>query len=150
MQVDFYILQHQTRQQQEYFVCQLAQKAYLRNHQLYIHTQHQQHARQIDQRLWTFQDISFVPHQLYNENENKDEKIPPILIGYQDKPDNLDDILINLSSDIPSFVDQFKRLIEIVADDAAWKNIMRQHYRYYRDLNYQLTIHKIEKAMIYG
>ena len=146
MRVDFYILQHQTSKQRDHFVCQLVQKAYSRAHQLYIHTQHQQQAQHIDQLLWTFQDTSFVPHQLHIENGQKYDKFLPILIGFKDNPIEIDDILINLSADIPPFFKQFKRLIEIVPEDEEWKNIMRQHYRYYRDQNFALKTHQISAS----
>lgn len=147
MRVDFYILHHHTITQQDYFLCQLVQKAYLRTHQLYIHTQHQQQAQHIDQLLWTFQDTSFIPHQLFIESEQKFDTILPIQIGYKNKPGGIDDILINLSMEIPPFVNQFKRLIEIVPEDEQSKNIMRQHYRYYRNQNFQLNSHPINKAL---
>lgn len=144
MRIDFYILEQQTIKQRDHFVCQLAQKAYLRDHQLYIHTEHRQQAQDIDRLLWTFQDASFVPHQVTIEDNPRYAEFLPVLIGYKDKPTAMQDILINLSASIPPFFDQFNRLIEIVPADEQWKTIMRSHYRYYADKDYQLITHTIK------
>jgi len=139
MQVDFYILNQADKQTRHHFVCRLADKAYQRKHTLYIHTDIEQEAYTLDDLLWTFRDTSFIPHQLVSENVSI--QLPSVHIGYTEPASNCDDILINLSTTIPTFAQRFNRIIEVVAE--AQKVVSREHYRYYREQGYQPTIHQI-------
>ena len=56
--VDFYVLSEKHTPDQ--FVCQLVQKIWQQGHQVYIHTDHEEQASQLDTRLWTYSDISFL------------------------------------------------------------------------------------------
>ncbi len=60
-QVDFYLVQHGQR---EPFVCRLVQKAFALGNDVFVHTPSEADARHIDELLWTFQQGSFVPHEI--------------------------------------------------------------------------------------
>lgn len=140
MRVDFYIVQESTQQQWLRFVCRLVDKAYHRQHKIYIHCQDAAFAKGLDDLLWTFEDNRFIPHNLTLEPI----KPPPaVQIGYPEADLQQGDILINLSQDIPDFHSQYRRVIEVVYQDERMKENLRQHYRFYQQQSYAVHTHKI-------
>ena len=128
MRVDFYLL---TQNNPEIFwltVCRLLEKAYKKQHQIFVYCKQKQDAEHLDELLWTFKPESFIPHHLQGEGP---EPPPTIQIG-QSEPRGFSDILVNLSDHIPPFYTRFQRVIEIVAADEAAKIISREHFRTYR------------------
>lgn len=137
-QVDFYILEQHRYPDQ--LVWQLVDKAYQQGLKIQIHTCDQTSAQAIDDRLWTFSDISFIPHALYQQEVPTDSQV---LISWQDHPQTHTDVLMNLATDIPDAVENFARIIEIVAADDESRQYARQRYRNYRDLGCDLKTHNI-------
>lgn len=135
--IDFYILSEGSRLQ---LACLLIDKAYKNQHRVYIHTENQQDAHQLDELLWTFRDESFIPHNLYGEGP---EPAPPIQIGFNLTPEKHRDILINLSPTIPEFFQQFNRVLELVANDAHEQEIARDRFRQYRSQGFEIKTHKL-------
>ncbi|WP_133130018.1 DNA polymerase III subunit chi [Legionella yabuuchiae] len=139
--VDFYLLEHNQPQGEWLLACRLLEKAYLRNHRVFVFCNSQQDAECLDELLWTFKDDSFIPHNLQGEGP---EPPPPIQIGYRDEPRGFNDILLNLATSIPPFAARFKRIIEIVAANEEAKEISREHYRHYRSNRCELYTHNID------
>lgn len=139
-QVDFYILTHEKLTARNHFACRIIDKAYRRGHRVYIHTASQQEAHRIDEMLWTFRDISFVPHNLCGEGPTYP---PPVQIGFEQNPAAFNDILINLTTQIPNWYTRFKRIIEIIPNETSWRKNAREHYRFYRSQGSQLNSHDI-------
>lgn len=138
--VDFYILPQHDVATCYTLACRLTEKAYRQKHRIYIHAPDQAIAHHIDDLLWTFRDESFIPHNLYGEGPTPP---PPIQIGFQVTPEQHRDILINLSAEIPPFYPQFRRVIEIVCQDATWREQARQHFKLYREQGCELQSHKL-------
>lgn len=135
--IDFYILSEGSRLQ---LACLLIDKAYKNQHRVYVHTENQQEAHQLDELIWTFRDESFIPHNLYGEGP---EPAPPIQIGFSLRPEKHRDILINLSPTIPEFFQQFNRVLELVANDARDQEIARDRFRQYRSQGFEIKTHKL-------
>jgi len=132
--VDFYLLQPSCNQHRELFVCRLVDKIWQQGHKIYIHTQTQTQAMQLDKLLWTFQDRSFVPHDVY---PNAKDSIAPTQIGYQN--DNFwsqADVLINLNDTVPTFFTEAERVLEILNEDSQIKAQGRERYRAYREAGF--------------
>lgn len=140
MRVDFYLLQENQPQIGWLTACRLLEKAYLRKHRVFVLCNNQEDALLLDELLWTFKEDSFIPHNLQGEGP---EPPPAIQIGYEGKPQGFNDILLNMSSTIPAFHTQFRRIMEIVLNDDAAKEISRQHYREYRNQQFELHTHQI-------
>ena len=136
--VDFYVLSEKHTPDQ--FVCQLVQKIWQQGHQVYIHTDHEEQASQLDTRLWTYSDISFLPHQIYTSSS---ETNAPISIGWQHQFAGNSDVMINLNHAIPAFCHDFARIVEIVTLDEANKNTGRAHFRDYREKGYEIESHNL-------
>lgn len=143
--VDFYILSSD-KSSRDKFACVLTGKALVQGQQVYIHTESRESAALIDDLLWTFRDISFIPHSLAQEAA---ENSCPVSIGWNGTTPNTGEILINLGLEIPAFVRNFTRVMEIVVTDEESRRQSRDRYRSYRDMGFKLHSHELESDHAY-
>lgn len=141
MKVDFHILEEATCQRSWHYACQLIEKAYTDNRKVFIYLNSSEEAERMDTLLWTFREDSFIPHNVYNAN---DDSPPPVQIGHGAKPQHHQDILLNLSRELPAFFAQFTQVIEIVFSDPHVQQLARERYKQYRDQNCELNTFKIK------
>lgn len=139
--VDFYLLASSQPDARWLVACRLLEKAYIKGHRVYVHCSNQQDAEFLDELLWTFRDDSFIPHNLQGEGP---EPPPPVQLGFNKEPRGFNDILLNLATDIPPFYNKFKRVMELVANVEAEKELSRLHYKEYRARGCELQTHSIE------
>lgn len=139
MQIDFYLLSSSEEHSRDFFICRLVEKIYRQRHTVYIHCRDLQEAHRLDELLWTFSDISFLPHCLYGE---VNDPPPPIQLGFDATP-TAQDVLINLSTTIPMFYSTFQRILEIVPQDGEKQAIAREHYQFYKSHHLTIKTHKI-------
>jgi DNA polymerase-3 subunit chi len=130
--VDFYQLNPQ-RHRYDQVVCQLCQKAYDGKQFTLLLTQNQQQSQHLDQKLWTYSDDSFLPH----DGEESEDLVTPILIHDNPDPKGNRQLLINLSTSVPIYFAQYERVIELVTEDN--KSQAREHYSYYKERGYSLN-----------
>lgn len=140
MRVDFYVTTNSKPDAIWLLACRLVEKAYHRGHRVFIHCQNQPDAELIDELLWTYKDDSFIPHNLQGEGP---EPPPPVQIGFTNEPRGFNDILLNLSAEIPKFYTRFNRVIELVGASEEAKVISRQRYKDYRLQGCDLHMHTI-------
>ena len=143
-QVDFYILPDHDLP--EKFVCDLAEKVRKKGLQIYIHTESRQAAERLNDLLWTHKDISFLPHALIDAD---DFNGTPIAIGWVGAKPSTNEVLINLSPNVPEFANSFARIVEIVAGQEPIRNQARERYRHYRDHDFDLHSHTLESNNAY-
>ncbi len=141
-QVDFYILDEQAPGDRLGLACRIAGKAWSQGHRVYLHTNSDAEARQLDRLLWTHRDDSFIPHGLLKES---DIELTPVLIGYGEEAGDEHDVLINVATGVPPFFSRFSRVAELIDNDPAVKADGRQRYRTYRDRGYTLNTHHITR-----
>jgi DNA polymerase III subunit chi len=139
--VDFHILAAGGADAARHYACQLAEKAYLKGHRVYIHATDRAEAELLDILLWSFRPDSFVPHALLSE---ADEAIP-VAVGYGDSPGHHDDVMINLSATIPDFFSRFQRLGEVLYQDPDRLEAGRRRFRLYRERGHPLSSHNIQR-----
>ena len=142
-QVDFYVLPENGKQ--GHFVCALIQKAWKQGNNIFINTRSETEAIALDDLLWTFKDISFLPHCLASNNNTENS---PIVIGHDNQmhgqiPEHTA-IMINLSDQIPQDMSKVERVLEIVAVSESKRQQARKRYADYRDQGHELNNHKIE------
>jgi DNA polymerase-3 subunit chi len=139
-QVDFYLLNSASNEhERDHFICRLVEKIHRQRHTIYIHCKDRQESHKLDELLWTFSDISFIPHCLYGESANSP---PPIQLGFDSTPQK-HDVLINLSSTIPLFYAAFRRILEVVPQQEEQQIISREHYQFYKSQDLEIKTHKI-------
>lgn len=138
--VDFYILQDEGVEARNRFACRLMEKAYLQGEHVYLHCNDSVELEQLDKLLWTFRDISFVPHARTGEETAEQAAV---VLGHENIPADENNILLNFASDVPDDYQRFQRIIEIVPQEPTLKQRLRDHYRTYRDAECELTTHEI-------
>ena len=143
IRIDFYLLEEGGPEARWLLACRLLEKAYARNHQVFVNCNHQEDAENLDELLWTFKDVSFIPHNLQGEGP---EPPPPVQIGFGKEPRGFHDLLMNLADNIPHYYQRFQRVIEIVSADEVSKEISRRHYRDYKGQGCNIHIHQLSQS----
>jgi DNA polymerase-3 subunit chi len=142
-QVDFYILPENGNQ--KYFACALIQKAWKQGNIIFVNTRSESEAATFDDLLWTFKDISFLPHCLAANNNTENS---PIVIGDDNQTNGQipghTTIMLNLTDQMPQVTNKIKRILEIVAGSESERQQARKRYAEYRDQGHELNNHKIE------
>ena len=139
-QVDFYILDENANGNRFTLACRLAEKIYHQGRRVFINTQSQDEARHMDRLLWTFRQGSFVPHASL---EKANPSTTPVIIGCSGEAGNENDVLINLTHQVPNFFSRFERVAELIDREADIKSAGRQRFKFYRDRGYPLNTHNI-------
>lgn len=140
-EVSFYILPSESLQERYQFACKLIEKAYRSGHFCYVLTDSAEQSQIIDDLLWTFRASSFIPHQIYTGDLPNIEKV--ILIGSLNAPENWQKTVFNLSSHCPEEFDKIERILEILDNSEATKELGRNRYRQYQQSGVNITTHKI-------
>ena len=135
--IDFYLLPSADPQNRRVTACKLIEKAYRQGHKVYLQTGSEQETRIMDDLLWTFRQGSFVPHE---PTPGASEETP-VLLGHNPAPEAMNDVLVNLSAEIPAGFERFARLAEFIDEDEAVKRAGRVRYKHYKDGGYTPETH---------
>jgi len=138
-QVMFYLLEENTKledgaDQSHCHACLQAANFYRQNQRVFIYCPDQKTAHQLDELLWAFDPDSFVPHNLPGEGPRNGAAVE---ISWQ-PPTSRRAILINLTSTVPNFANQFSHIIDFVPSDEALKQAARERYKGYRQCGFQV------------
>jgi len=143
-EASFYILSTDSLSDRFIFACKLIEKAYRSGQFCYVYTDSLQQSQQLDNQLWTFRENSFIPHQIYNE---PDDKVPDyqqtVLIGTQAAPEKWQKLIFNLSSSYPEQLTKTERILEILDNNENLKQAGRQRFRQYKQDGFEISTHKI-------
>ena len=90
----------------------------------------------LDQALWAFSDIDFLPHAVLGAPLASRSRVVLTDDGEADLPES--QILVNLSRTVPASYARFDRLLELVSTDAVDVDAGRKRYVHYRDRGYAL------------
>jgi len=143
-QVDFYSISQPDEQARLFLACRLVEKAMAQGLKIYIHTDNEQAAMDMDDLLWSFKPESFIPHVIVGiDVELGDDDEVPVYIGYFDKAPAGADLLINLGTDIPPFLGDFPRVAEIVPNIEESKTRLREHWTDYKSRGFSLNHHQL-------
>jgi len=143
--IDFYILKSKTPTH-DLFACKLTEKIYKNGHRLFINTRDQQQGQLLDTMLWTFRDLSFVPHSLSQaDSDNNHQNRDQIQLAYNINPGEQHscEVLLNLADQVPTFFSSFPRVAEIVSQTGEQKKVARERFKFYRDRGYKINTHEI-------
>ena len=140
-QVMFYLLKDEVTDETDndtcsalYHACLQASYFYRQKQRVYIYTQDQKHAEQVDEMLWAFDSDSFVPHNLVGEGPKQGAAVE---IGFQ-APQGRRQVLINLTSTVPNFANQFQFIVDFVSSDEALKQQARERFKTCRQWGFQV------------
>ena len=137
--VDFYVLGQPGREVRLRFACRLAEKAWRLENTVHIVTNDDATARELDELLWTFRDGSFVPHERLGSAEPQS----PVTIGTSSGEQPRRDLLINLGDELPTAIDAFPRIAELVTSDDETRRAGRRRFTEYRNQGHELETHQV-------
>lgn len=141
MNVDFYILETTSPLKSWQFTCQLIEQRYQQKQSIYVAMASADELTRMDTLLWTFKDISFIPHVV----DQDPHQSAPVIVGLNENTTTTRppyDVFFNLSNQIPHALNNITTLIEIVFAQAVVQQSARERFRYYRDLG--LTLNTIK------
>jgi DNA polymerase-3 subunit chi len=123
--------------------CRLAGKALAQGKRMLIYAPDAELARKLDQMLWIFPPISFVPHCFADDALAAET---PVRIACDTEHANGAEILLNLAQECPEFFPRYERLLEIVSQDDDERRAGRTRYAWYRERGYQIRNHDLAGA----
>lgn len=153
--IDFYVLPDEALQHRYLFACRLIEKAYNLGHKVYVHGSSQQQLEKLNQLLWSFKANSFIPHSIYpspetstssstnTDNSAKNLPTKEVVLSAEAPPNDYNEVLINLSNQVPGFFSRFERVSEIVIAHEEIKKATRANYRFYRERGYDVKTHQL-------
>lgn len=133
----FYILKSEELKARNLYACRLIDKAYQNAKSVYVYVASPEEAESFNTQLWTFHDISFVPHEIY-----KPEIKAPVVIGWEEPQANFD-VLLNLTLNVPTFFTAFNHIIEVIPNISEIKAKGREKYKYYQGQKIKLETHEV-------
>jgi DNA polymerase-3 subunit chi len=139
--IDFYVLSGVNPTGRQAFVCRLTEKAVAQGHKVYIHNESREQALMLDELLWTFKDIGFIPHAL---GDDPQAAAVPVVLGHGAAPQSgSTGVLINLDMTVPAFFERFERVTELVDQSAAVKQGARERFRFYKERGFSPQTHHL-------
>jgi DNA polymerase-3 subunit chi len=143
--VDFYILKSAAAKQRWAFACRLTEKAYLKDLKIVIVNDTLADAKALDELLWTFNERSFIPHQICLDDKSVHLATPVHLI-VESSALPAADLLVNLAQRLPAQLERYARIAEIIDADEERRRVGRERFKAYRDLKFTLETHQIDEA----
>jgi DNA polymerase-3 subunit chi len=126
------------------YICRLIRKANASACRIIVLHDDAELCRQLDEALWTFSDVSFLPHVLADDIHA--EQTPIILAHVDSKNFPHHELLINLSQTVPNTTAQFERVIEIVSQENEDKQAGRLRYKQYQQLGFSPSHIEVKSA----
>lgn len=139
--VDFYILAQSRGGASEHFMCRLVARVYGAGEPLWVRVASEAAADELDTRLWTFDDLSFIPHARPGDPV-ADET--PVLIHPSPPAGREFAVVLNLGHDaVPECSTRPEmRVLEVVCADE--RDAGRQRYAAYKQAGHTLSVHEID------
>jgi DNA polymerase III subunit chi len=135
MEVDFFILTGTDPEMRLRHACRLTEHAYNQGEKVHVRVDDAELAKRFDGLLWSFSDLSFIPHAV----DPPDAGAWPVTVGSAAGDPEATGCLINLAGSLPPEYERFAYIAEIVDDNG--KDAARQRYRAYREKGARLTHH---------
>ena len=125
------------------FACKLAKKAFEDGRKLVVYAPDADRAREFDRLLWTFSQLSFVPHV---RAEHVLASETPIIIATDDQALPHHDALLNLGNEPPPFFSRFEHLREIVSMNDEDRGYARERLKFYKSRGFNILNHDMKAA----
>jgi DNA polymerase III subunit chi len=143
--VDFYVLKSAAAKQRWAFACRLTEKAYLKDLKIVIVNDSLADAKALDELLWTFNERSFIPHQICLDEQSVDPATP-VHLTVESAALPAADLLVNLAHRVPAQLERYARIAEIIDADEERRRLGRERFKAYRELKFTLETHQIDES----
>jgi DNA polymerase III subunit chi len=100
----------------------------------------------LDEQLWSFSALDFVPHGHAQSLNEPQRNHTPIWLCSEAEQGVGQQVLVNLTQAIPSGVERFERVIEVVSQDEADRQSARQRWKYYTERGMEIVRHDLNLA----
>ena len=130
-QVHFFILNKSNDLEKS--ICQIIKIYYKQKYKIVVKTNDKTLLSNLDAMLWTFEQISFIPH-CTRDNFDKDASVLLCDDKYDYDADNYN-VLFNLNMEEKEKNNDFQIIIEIVTQNKSQKDYAREKYTYYKNNN---------------
>lgn len=134
---DFYLIDKpRFREDPLLLVCELAKRAHGAQQPTLILTRDFEQAEAIDEYLWSFDEDSFIPHQLAGDDDDANTAVLIVPPGVEvaDRP-----MVINLRDACAP--GRFDRVLEVVAADSAEREGSRSRWTEYKKAGFEVNKH---------
>jgi DNA polymerase III subunit chi len=134
---DFYLIDKpRFRDDPLLLVCELVKKAYAAEQPTLILARSAEQAEALDEKLWEFDDDSFIPHQLAGDDDDAITAvvIAPPGVATADRP-----LVVNLRDECAPGA--FERVLEVVAADPAEREGSRVRWSEYKRRGFEVNKH---------
>ena len=134
---DFYLIaKPRFRDDPLLLVCELAKKAFEAGNRVLVLARSIDQAEQLDEKLWEFDELAFVPHQIAGDD---DDAITPVLIAPPEIDAPMRALVINLRD---GAVDgSFDRVLEVVPADDSAREPLRERWKQYKARGFEVQKH---------
>ena len=140
--VDFYVLSEEVPDARLRFACRLAEKAVDQGKRVHVQTASHADAQRLDDLLWTFNDRSFLAHEIVSGGAPSHTRVM-VTLGEGPAPAEYRQLVINLADGLPPEAGSYERIAEIVDADPDRKRIARERYKQYREQGFALESHNL-------
>ncbi len=139
--IDFYSLKPDSQGDRFLLTCRLVERIRASDLRVLIFCPDPEQARHLDRLLWTFREDSFLPHGIVG---HVDPDLTPVLISLDGGPEHERQVLLNLSAEVPAFLERFERVCDLVDHDPGLREAGRARFRRYREQGHALKHHQIK------
>jgi DNA polymerase-3 subunit chi len=98
--------------------------------------------RELDQALWTFSPLEFLPH-CYGEVTPTTLAASPLVLAESVRAAPHRQVLVNLGGPVPDGFERFERLIEVVTAQDGDRLDARSRWKHYADRGYAIQRHDL-------
>lgn len=97
---------------------------------------------ELDQALWTFAPLEFLPH-CYGDVTPTTLAASPLVLAESVRSAPYLEVLVNLGSAVPEGFERFERLIELVTGEESDRVDARSRWKHYADRGYAIKRHDL-------
>lgn len=130
------------------YTCRLLRKVHTRGLRAQV-VGHSSTLAQLDQALWTFSQLDFLPHCMANAQPAV-LQASRVLLTERPHPDWAQQILVNLGEAVPEGFEAFERIIDVVSVDDLHRAQGRERWRQYSRLGHELVRHDLAQPQASG
>jgi DNA polymerase-3 subunit chi len=132
---DFYLIgKPRFRDDPLLLVCELVKKAYAVAQPTLVLARSQEQADELDDKLWAFDDESFIPHQLAGDDDDAITAVVIAAPGVEtaDRP-----LVVNLRDECAPGT--YERVLEVIAADSAERDGSRVRWTEYKRRGFEVA-----------
>ena len=120
------------------FACRLSQTVFAHGERLLVWLESEAELAGFSTRLWSFDDVAFVPHCRQDAAE---APLTPVWLATRVDASAHPPVLLNLTREEPEGAAGFARILEIVGTDAQALANARERFRAYRSMGFSIDHH---------